>query len=184
MPKVELHLHLEGAAPPAFIRGLAKEKQVDMSGIFDETGAYRFTDFWDFLKVYEAATSVLQSPEDYARLMLAVLEESAASGVVYGETFLSPDFCGGRDIGAWREYLHAMQRGGGSGRAADGRHPARDHHLHPAFRAGKGARDRPLCGGYGGGLDRRFWHCRAMRRCWSRRISAGPSTARARRACG
>jgi adenosine deaminase len=39
----------------------------------------------------------------------AVLEESAASGVVYCETFLSPDFCGGRDAGAWREYLQAMQ---------------------------------------------------------------------------
>jgi adenosine deaminase len=38
-----------------------------------------------------------------------VLEESAASGVVYSETFLSPDFCGGRDVGAWREYLHAIR---------------------------------------------------------------------------
>ncbi|MBK6467656.1 MAG: adenosine deaminase [Rhodobacter sp.] len=108
MPKVELHLHLEGAAPPAFIRGLAKEKHVDLSGIFDEKGAYRFRDFREFLKVYEVATSVLQSPEDYRRLVLAVLEASAASGVVYSETFLSPDFCGGRDVGAWREYLHAI----------------------------------------------------------------------------
>ncbi|MDO8882055.1 MAG: adenosine deaminase [Pseudotabrizicola sp.] len=108
-PKIELHLHLEGAAPPAFIRGLAKEKRLDISGIFDERGNYQYKDFWDFLKVYEAATSALKSPEDYARLTLAVLEESAASGVVYSETFLSPDFCGGRDIGAWREYLHAIR---------------------------------------------------------------------------
>ncbi len=109
MPKVELHLHLEGAAPPAFIRGLAKEKRMDIGGIFDDRGHYQYKDFWDFLKVYEAATSTLKSPEDYARLTLAVLEESAASGVVYSETFLSPDFCGGRDIGAWREYLHAIR---------------------------------------------------------------------------
>jgi adenosine deaminase len=107
--KIELHLHLEGAVPPAFIRGLAREKHVDIGGIFDEQGHYRYKDFWDFLKVYEAATSVLTTPEDYARLTLAVLEESAASGVVYSETFLSPDFCGGRDPGAWREYLHAMR---------------------------------------------------------------------------
>ena len=109
LPKVELHLHLEGAAPPAFIRGLAKEKKIDISGIFDERGNYSYTDFWHFLKVYEAATSVLTKPEDYHRLTLAVLEESAKSGVVYSETFLSPDFCGGRDIGAWREYLAAMR---------------------------------------------------------------------------
>lgn len=108
LPKVELHLHLEGAAPPAFIRGLAREKSVDIAGVFDAQGNYSYTDFWHFLKVYEAATSVLQTPQDYARLTRAVLEECAASGVVYAETFVSPDFCGGRDVGAWREYLAAM----------------------------------------------------------------------------
>ena len=109
VPKIELHLHLEGAAPPAFIRGLAREKNMDIAGIFDANGNYAFTDFWQFLKVYEAATETLKSPMDYHRLTLAVLEQSAASGVVYSETFLSPDFCGGRDLGAWREYLHAIQ---------------------------------------------------------------------------
>lgn len=109
LQKIELHLHLEGAAPPAFIRGLAKEKKIDLSGIFDENGGYKFTDFWNFLKVYEAATQTLQRPEDFYRLTLAVLEQSAASGVIYTESFLSPDFCGGRDVGAWKEYLHAMR---------------------------------------------------------------------------
>ncbi|MGB8811674.1 MAG: adenosine deaminase [Paracoccaceae bacterium] len=109
LPKVELHLHLEGAAPPAFIRGLAREKHMDIAGIFDESGGYKFTDFWHFLKVYEAATETLKTPMDYHRLTLAVLEESAASGVIYSETFLSPDFCGGRDLGAWKEYLHAIR---------------------------------------------------------------------------
>ena len=109
LPKIELHLHLEGAAPPAFIRGLAREKSMDLSGLFDERGNYAYRDFWHFLKVYEAATETLKSPEDYHRLTLAVLEESAASGVIYCETFLSPDFCGGRDVSAWRDYLHAIR---------------------------------------------------------------------------
>ena len=108
-PKVELHLHLEGAAPPAFIRGLAAEKNMDISGIFDPGGNYAYRDFWDFLRVYEAATETLKTPQDYHRLTLAVLEESAASGVVYSEAFLSPDFCGGRDLAAWKEYLHAIR---------------------------------------------------------------------------
>ena len=118
--KIELHLHLEGVAPPAFIRGLAREKSIDISGIFDEAGHYRFRDFWDFLKVYEAATSVLTTPEDYARLTAAVLEESAAAGVVYCETFLSPDFCGGRDVEAWRDYLLAIEEAAARAEARDG----------------------------------------------------------------
>lgn len=109
IPKVELHMHLEGAAPPAFIRGLAEEKSIDLSGIFDERGNYIFRDFVHFLSVYEAACTVLQSPEDFARLTWAVLEESAAHGVVYTESFISPDFCGKADVGAWREYLSAIQ---------------------------------------------------------------------------
>ncbi|OIQ06643.1 MAG: adenosine deaminase [Rhodobacteraceae bacterium CG2_30_10_405] len=109
LPKVELHLHLEGAAPPEFIRGLAREKHLDLGGIFAPDGSYRYTDFWDFLRVYEAATETLKTPDDYHRLTLAVLEQSAASGVIYCETFLSPDFCGGRDLEAWRDYLHAIR---------------------------------------------------------------------------
>ncbi|ANT62140.1 adenosine deaminase [Salipiger sp. CCB-MM3] len=109
LPKVELHLHIEGAAPPAFIRGLAQEKKVRLDGVFAEDGTYEYRDFVHFLQTYEAATSVLRSPEDYARLTRAVLEECAQNGVIYAETFISPDFCGGGDLGAWREYLHAMQ---------------------------------------------------------------------------
>ncbi|MCV2868265.1 adenosine deaminase [Defluviimonas sp. WL0002] len=120
LPKIELHLHLEGAAPPAFIRGLAAEKKMDISGIFNAQGHYSYTDFWHFLKVYEAATETLKTPRDYHRLTRAVLEESAASGVIYCETFLSPDFCGGRDLGAWREYLHAIREAADEAERQDG----------------------------------------------------------------
>ncbi|MEO0485732.1 MAG: adenosine deaminase [Pseudomonadota bacterium] len=108
-PKVELHLHLEGAAPPAFIRRLADEQRVDLREIFQPDGSYAYRDFAHFLTVYEAACSVLKTPEDFKRLTQAVLEELAAHNVVYAETFVSPDFCGGGDVGAWREYLAAME---------------------------------------------------------------------------
>lgn len=120
IPKVELHLHLEGAAPPAFIRRLADEKGQDISHIFTASGAYEYRDFVHFLDIYEAATSVLQSPEDFARLVGAVLEESAAHGVVYTEAFLSPDFCGGRDVVAWLEYVAAMREAAGMAEARHG----------------------------------------------------------------
>ncbi|MBN2907090.1 MAG: adenosine deaminase [Rhodobacteraceae bacterium] len=109
LPKIELHHHLEGAAPPVLIRDLARARHVDIGGIFGPDGGYAYRDFQQFLAVYEAATSVLQSPGDYARLTSAVLEQAAAQGVIYLETFVSPDFCGGRDLAAWRDYLHAMQ---------------------------------------------------------------------------
>ena len=109
LPKVELHTHLEGCAPAAFIRGLAKEKSIDISRIFREDGGYAYRDFDHFLKVYEAACTTLQSPEDFRRLTMAVLEETASHGVVYMETFVSPDFCGGGDVSAWRDYVAAMK---------------------------------------------------------------------------
>jgi adenosine deaminase len=120
LPKLELHLHLEGAAPPSFIRGMAAEKGIDISGIFDERGNYRTGTFEHFLRVYEAACTVLQTPEDYRRLTLAVLEESAANGVIYSETFLSPDFCGGGDVEAWRDFLLAIEDAGREAEAAFG----------------------------------------------------------------
>lgn len=109
LPKIELHHHLEGAVPPALVRDMARAKGLDVSGIFDANGAYSYADFLQFLNVYEQATKPFKSPDDYALLTAVVLGEAAEAGVVYLESFLSPDFCGGRDIGAWREYLAAMR---------------------------------------------------------------------------
>ncbi|MCU9839099.1 adenosine deaminase [Ruegeria sp. WL0004] len=109
LPKVELHLHHEGAAPPALIRQLAHEKKIDLRGIFKPDGSYDFRDFTHFLSIYEAASSVLTGPEEFRRLTWAILEQSAENGVVYSETFLSPDFCGGGDVAAWRDYLAAIR---------------------------------------------------------------------------
>ena len=108
MKKIELHLHLEGAAPPSFIRALAQEKHIDLTGLFDERGGYVYDDFDGFLRCYDAATSVLQTPHDYARLLAEVLERSADEGVIYSEFFVSPEFCGRADLGAWQDYLAAM----------------------------------------------------------------------------
>ncbi|WP_370315070.1 adenosine deaminase [Roseivivax marinus] len=109
LPKVELHLHIEGAAPPSFVRGLASEKRTDLSRIFRPDGSYDFRGFVPFLETYEAATSVIKGPEDYARLTRAVLEEQAANGVLYTETFISPDFCGGGDVDAWTDHVAAIR---------------------------------------------------------------------------
>lgn len=120
LPKLELHLHLEGAAPPDFIRRLAERKRINLTGIFDEQGNYAYRDFVDFLRVYEAACTVLTTPQDFHDLTLAVLEHSAAQGVIYSEAFLSPDFCGGGDLIAWRDYLAAIEAAAATAEAQRG----------------------------------------------------------------
>ena len=110
-PKLELHLHLEGGAPPEFIRALAGEKNIDVSSAFGPDGSYVYKDFIDFLRVYEVACEVLKTPDDFARLTEAVLAKSAENGVIYTELFVSPDFCGGCDRGAWADYFAAMCEG-------------------------------------------------------------------------
>lgn len=109
LKKIELHLHLEGAAPPNLIRSLAAEKRRDIGGIFDARGNYAFRDFKDFLRVYETVCSVLTTPADYARLVTEVLGECAEQGAIYAELFVSPEFCGGADLPAWRDHLAAME---------------------------------------------------------------------------
>ncbi len=120
IPKTEIHLHIEGAAPPEFIRMLAAEKNVDLSRIFKDDGSYVWSNFAEFLKTYEAACSVLNTPDDYRRLTEAVLDASAENGVVYTEMFLAAEFCGGGDLEAWKEYLAAMCEGADNGRAKHG----------------------------------------------------------------
>ncbi len=109
LPKVELHLHLEGAAPPGFVRGLAAEKGIDLTGVFDEAGRYAFDDFAGFLRCYEAACAPLRAPEDHARLIGAVAGELAENGVVYAELFVAPQLSCDADVVAWREYSEAMR---------------------------------------------------------------------------
>ena len=84
-PKLELHLHLEGAAPPKFIAALAKEKHIDIGGIFAPDGSYRFEGFAEFVKIYEAACTTLTRPEDYQRLTRAVLPGMVAQAPLFPE---------------------------------------------------------------------------------------------------
>jgi adenosine deaminase len=120
LPKVELHLHLEGAAPPDLIRALAAEKRRDLPGVFDAAGNYARTDFAHFLRTYEAACTVLETPDDYRRLTEAVLAKSAADGVIYTEIFLAPDLCCDGDLAAWADILAAIVAGAETARAASG----------------------------------------------------------------
>ena len=59
IPKAELHVHLEGTAPPSLVRRLAERNGIPLpDGLFADEDTFRWTDFLDFLATYDMAASV------------------------------------------------------------------------------------------------------------------------------
>ena len=48
--KIELHLHLEGAASPHFVRDICKSSGTQIPEIFDKAGNYNWQNFDQFLR--------------------------------------------------------------------------------------------------------------------------------------
>jgi adenosine deaminase len=91
-PKAELHVHLEGAAPPDLVRRLAKRNNMMLpEEIFGADGSFVWDDFLHFLKVYDAAASVIHTAEDYRDVTYEYLAACAAEGAIYVEVMSSPD---------------------------------------------------------------------------------------------
>lgn len=87
LPKIELHVHLEGAMRPAVLLELARRNGIDLPAQ-DEAGLkrwFRFTDFEHFVQVYLACSRALRTPEDFQLLALDFLTEQAYQNVSYSE---------------------------------------------------------------------------------------------------
>ena len=92
VPKAELHVHLEGTAPPALVRRLAERNGVDVpEGVFLDEDTFAWTDFLHFLRTYDLAASVIRTAQDYRDVTFEYLEGVAAEGAVYVELIASPD---------------------------------------------------------------------------------------------
>ena len=91
LPKVELHVHVEGAAPPHTIAELARKNGVDL-GVDDPAELYRYDDLTDFLRVFDLVCRSLQHADDIHRVTYEALTIAAAAGVRYREMFFSPTF--------------------------------------------------------------------------------------------
>jgi aminodeoxyfutalosine deaminase len=122
VPKVELHVHLEGSLLPELALRLARRRNVALPGAErGEQGlreAYRFTSFRDFLKVYIALSSTLQQAEDFADAVIGVGEVLAAQQVRRAEMTFTPMTHVARGVDA-----DAMLDG-----LAQGRRRAREQH--------------------------------------------------------
>ncbi len=92
IPKAELHVHLEGTAPPALVRRLAKRNRMSLPDeLFGDDGNYHWTDFLHFLKVYDATAATIRTPEDYRDVTYEYLAGCAEEGAIYVEVMSSPD---------------------------------------------------------------------------------------------
>ena len=111
IPKAELHVHLEGTAPPALIRRLAERNNLPVpDGVFDGPDRFAYTDFLDFLKTYDRAASVIRTAEDYRDVTYEYLASCARDGAIYVELIVSPDHAALVDLDP-EEHLHAIARG-------------------------------------------------------------------------
>jgi aminodeoxyfutalosine deaminase len=109
MPKVELHVHLEGAMRPAVLLELARRNRVELPAN-DEAGLkrwFRFRDFEQFVEVYLTCSRALREPEDFHFLALDFLAEQAVQNVVYSEVHftISTHVAAGRDGEGIRQAL-------------------------------------------------------------------------------
>ncbi|MDQ6774734.1 MAG: adenosine deaminase, partial [Actinomycetota bacterium] len=78
LAKAELHVHLEGTAPPELVRRIAVRNGLALpEGLLDDDGRFRYTDFLDFLRTYDLAASVIRTGEDYRDITYEYLCECA-----------------------------------------------------------------------------------------------------------
>jgi adenosine deaminase len=92
LPKAELHVHLEGTAPPELVRRMAERNGVELPArLLSAEGRFRYTDFLDFLRTYDLSASVIRTQQDYRDITYEYLRDCAAGGAIYVELTASPD---------------------------------------------------------------------------------------------
>ncbi len=92
LPKVELHLHIEGSLEPELMFELAQRNNIDLP--FDSVeqlhSAYKFSNLQDFLDIYYQGANVLQQEQDFYDLTWAYLKKCESQNVIHVEPFFDP----------------------------------------------------------------------------------------------
>ncbi|MGZ4179301.1 MAG: adenosine deaminase [Solirubrobacteraceae bacterium] len=111
VPKAELHVHLEGTAPPELVSHIAARNGVDLpERLLGDDGRFRYTDFLDFLRTYDLAASVIRTGEDYRDISYEYLCQCARGGAIYVELTASPDHAAAVGLSD-EEHLEGIARG-------------------------------------------------------------------------
>jgi len=91
-PKIELHVHLEGAIRPATLLSIARRngERLPADTVEGLTKLYEFTDFNHFIEVWILTTNCLRTRDDFRQVVVDYAEEAAGFGAVYLEGIFSP----------------------------------------------------------------------------------------------
>ncbi len=92
MPKVELHIHLEGSVSPrTFLRLCERHGIEPLAETEEELAArFRFRDFSQFVPVYLAIQNSIRTAEDFALLVEELAADRARQNILYTEVTVTP----------------------------------------------------------------------------------------------
>ncbi|WP_211234232.1 adenosine deaminase [Aliagarivorans taiwanensis] len=92
LPKVELHVHLEGTLEPELMFELAKRNNIKLpyASVEEVKQAYQFTDLQSFLDIYYQSAQVLCTEQDFFDLAMAYYQRCHEQGIVHTEVFFDP----------------------------------------------------------------------------------------------
>ncbi|MGH9382644.1 MAG: adenosine deaminase [Thermoanaerobaculia bacterium] len=87
LPKVELHVHLEGSMRPPVLLELARRNRVDLpAGDAQQLAEwFRFRDFEHFVDIYLTCSRCLRTPEDFQLLARDFVAEQERQNVLWSE---------------------------------------------------------------------------------------------------
>ncbi len=92
LPKIELHLHIEGTLEPELMFELAQRNAISLpyKNVEEVKTAYQFNNLQDFLDIYYQGAQVLQSEQDFYDLTWTYINKCREQNVVHIEPFFDP----------------------------------------------------------------------------------------------
>lgn len=92
LPKIELHLHIEGTLEPEMMFALSQKNNIPIpyKSIEEVREAYDFHNLQSFLDLYYAGASVLVDREDFFALTWAYFLKCKEDNVIHTEIFFDP----------------------------------------------------------------------------------------------
>ena len=91
-PKIELHVHLEGALRPKDLLEIAARNGIGLpaDNEADLARLYRFRDFDHFIELWMMTTSAIRTERDFRHVVVSYAEEATSHGAVYIEGIFTP----------------------------------------------------------------------------------------------